>query len=530
MAQRSNSQKAPLPLDFDTYTFDKKDREIVESLVRVYQTYAWSLSLQEQREYRQMIRRADYSRRDGRRKPDLVTQHHVYRQMYDRRKGCWLREEVTFAKWALLAILYPSDSLNQLAKVVCKLGIDKKPRWQEYADYYDQKEKKDGRDRTPLELPDAPTLAARCRAIIQISRFVEVKSDNDCDGAPHAPSAASPTRGEKQAASLPNVIYLSGTNAPDLGLQAQNISLRRDLARENKERAAALATADYESIASTKTEAQRGLSSPKHRCSDTGLELLQRGPKRQDAGREVLANTHSITIRTSRAPTAQFDGQETPTIDSNAELREVREALARVRVDHSRDFARISTHVEKLVESKAQVEEKLLQFNQQTEDGQMKMEDLRREDLNTKLQLEDVCKNLKDVRKELRETNLEVEDARRERAELRRAVEKLQENELKMNTRFGRLKAALHQVGTDVKDGKEETEILARNMDMMQKQFADSIEDHRDKTTSSQRRVGEAVCQITEKVHNLEEYMEIQCRKFLTDYHERQLAFLKGDD
>ncbi|KGQ08223.1 hypothetical protein BBAD15_g6463 [Beauveria bassiana D1-5] len=140
MMNNSTALQTVLPLRHDTYLVDEKDSELVGRLVRIYRTYAFSLSSLEQQDFRQMIRKREYKRGGGRPDPSNIVLHH----------------------WALLATLYSAESLAELAKVVTKLGIDRQPCWQKYADHHDGDDEKGDDNLGPLELPNAAELASVC--------------------------------------------------------------------------------------------------------------------------------------------------------------------------------------------------------------------------------------------------------------------------------------------------------------------------------------------------------------------------------
>lgn len=91
--------------------------------------------------------------------------------MHDKSGACWLREEITFAKWALLATWYPPESLWELGKVIAQQGLDRRPCFQEYTSLHETTLKS-------LELPCPWHLAAQCTTPIQVVSIFELGESN----------------------------------------------------------------------------------------------------------------------------------------------------------------------------------------------------------------------------------------------------------------------------------------------------------------------------------------------------------------
>ncbi len=167
MAARLEDDECPRRLDLEDVPIYSEDKELVPRLVRTYQTYAGSLSQKEQDEFVDMMHSGEYLRQKGGSPPVRAHKHHFYAQMYDQSSQFWLREEITFVKWALLATLYPSRSLFELAKAIADLGLERRPCFDKYTYFH----------RTTLdslELPDVRRLAHQCTIAVQITSVVEL--------------------------------------------------------------------------------------------------------------------------------------------------------------------------------------------------------------------------------------------------------------------------------------------------------------------------------------------------------------------
>ncbi|KAM3452497.1 hypothetical protein MY3296_004521 [Beauveria thailandica] len=279
MMNDSTAFQTALPLRRDTYLVDEKDSELVGRLVRIYRTYAFSLSSQEQQNFRQMIRKREYKRRDGRPDPSNIVLHHVYSGMYHRRTRCWMGNKVTFTKWALLATLYSAESLAELAKVVTRLGIDRQPCWQKYADHHDGDEEKGDDNLGPLELPNAAELAAVCMKRVRISaapsRAAASGSDTD-----EAPSVANDTE-------MPPPSWCSLTvGQQDIEHHEDGISGRIPSETSHG-------------------ELERRLHHRKHSLTETDLASPQPGSKRRDCHSVVSHGINSSVCLPSRTASSK---------------------------------------------------------------------------------------------------------------------------------------------------------------------------------------------------------------------------------
>ncbi|OAA81351.1 hypothetical protein LEL_00896 [Akanthomyces lecanii RCEF 1005] len=168
---RREDGQHPKRLDLEQVPVYSKDKELVSRLVRVYQTYAGSLSQQEQKEFVDMMHSGDYILHKGGSPPVRAPKHHFYIQMYDISSALWLREEITFVKWALLATLYPCETLYELGKVIADLGLDRRPCFSKYARSHKT-------TLESLELPNPWQLAKQCTVKIRIISVLELGTVN----------------------------------------------------------------------------------------------------------------------------------------------------------------------------------------------------------------------------------------------------------------------------------------------------------------------------------------------------------------
>lgn len=170
-AFRLEDGQHPKRLDLEQVPVYSRDKELVSRLVRVYQTYAGSLSQQEQSEFVNMMQSGDYMLHKGGSPPVRAPKHHFYIQMYDISSALWLREEITFVKWALLATLNPCETLYELGKVIADLGLDRRPCFNKYARSHKT-------TLESLELPNPWQLAKQCTVRIRIISVLELGTSN----------------------------------------------------------------------------------------------------------------------------------------------------------------------------------------------------------------------------------------------------------------------------------------------------------------------------------------------------------------
>ncbi|KAK8147150.1 hypothetical protein G3M48_002048 [Beauveria asiatica] len=294
MMNDSTVFQTALPLRRDTYLVDEKDSELVGRLVRIYRTYAFSLSSQEQQNFRQMIRKREYKRRDGRPDPSNIVLHHVYSGMYHRKTRCWMGDKVTFTKWALLATLYSAESLAELAKVVTRLGIDRQPCWQKYADHHDGDEEKGDDNLGPLELPNAAELAAVCMKRVRIfaapSRAAASGSDTD------------------EALSVANDTEMPPPSWCSLTVGQQDVEDHED------------GISGRIPSETSHGELERGLHHRKHSLAETDLASPQPGSKRRDCHSVVSHGINSSVCSPIRTTSSKPSNYESALGSDNAAL------------------------------------------------------------------------------------------------------------------------------------------------------------------------------------------------------------------
>ncbi|KAJ6782294.1 hypothetical protein PWT90_00617 [Aphanocladium album] len=151
---KSDGYIPPIPLHINTYQSKIRYKELVSKLVRIYQTYACSLSREEQLEFCRMMEHAEY---EG---EVTITAHKIYRQMFHYSNKHWVRRNITFARWAVMATMFfkpPSTApmFLRLAKAVSAVGVRRQACFDKYKSYHET-------NLGSLELPDAGELSKGC--------------------------------------------------------------------------------------------------------------------------------------------------------------------------------------------------------------------------------------------------------------------------------------------------------------------------------------------------------------------------------
>lgn len=136
----------PLRLDVSPLPGDSRiDIAILEKIVSVYQTYACSMTKEEQQEYIAVVENGEYLNERG--TSGGVTHHRLYLGMRNRSK-VFIEDKITFPNWAILVALFtPIKSVKtglrylataaKMQKDRGRADMDRTPCFAEYARHHD---------------------------------------------------------------------------------------------------------------------------------------------------------------------------------------------------------------------------------------------------------------------------------------------------------------------------------------------------------------------------------------------------------
>ncbi|KAM3445613.1 hypothetical protein NHJ13734_000314 [Beauveria thailandica] len=196
--------------------------------------------------------------------------------------------------WALLATLYSAESLAELAKVVTRLGIDRQPYWQKYADHHDGDEEKGDDNLGPLELPNAAELAAVCMKRVRISA---------------APSRAAASGSDTdEALSVANDTEMPPPSWCSLTVGQQDVEYHED------------GISGRIPSETSHGELERRLHHRKHSLTETDLASPQPGSKRRDCHSVVSPGINSSVCSPSRTASSKPSNYESALGSDNAAL------------------------------------------------------------------------------------------------------------------------------------------------------------------------------------------------------------------